>query len=125
MADQPPAVVSAPALPVPQTLVCANCGTPLSGEYCAKCGQRDEPQVHSVTHFASEALESITHADSRLWRTLSYLLAKPGRLTLEFFAGHRVSYLPPFRLYLVISLLFFLIARVPEGGAVEIDDAPT
>jgi hypothetical protein len=124
MTDQPPAVVSPPEIPVPQTRVCANCGTPLAGEYCTKCGQRDEPHVHSVTHFAGEALESITHADSRLWRTLWYLVAKPGRLTQEFFAGHRVGYLPPFRLYLVISLLFFLIARMPEGAAIEIDDEP-
>src|SRR5436190_18919279 len=99
MADQPPAVVCTPAIPVAQTLVCANCGAPLAGEYCTECGQRHEPHVHSVTHFAAEALESITHADSRLWRTLWFLLAKPGRLTLEFFAGHRVSYLPPVRLY--------------------------
>lgn len=123
MTDQPPAeVVGPPEIPLPQTRVCANCGTPLAGEYCTKCGQRDEPHVHSVSHFAAEAFESITHADSRLWRTLWYLVAKPGRLTQEFFAGHRVGYLPPFRLYLVISLLFFLIARMPEGAAIEIDD---
>ncbi|HET7810374.1 MAG TPA: DUF3667 domain-containing protein [Steroidobacteraceae bacterium] len=124
MTDQPPAIVNPPEIPAAQTLACANCGTPLAGEYCTRCGQRDEPHVLSVSHFAAEALESITHADSRLWRTLWYLVAKPGRLTQEFFAGHRVSYLPPFRLYLVISLLFFLIARLPEGAAIEIDDEP-
>jgi len=124
VSELPVPVVSPPEIPAPQTLVCANCAAPLAGEYCAACGQRHEPHVHSVSHFAAEAFESITHADSRLWRTLWYLLAKPGRLTLEFFAGHRVSYLPPFRLYLVISLLFFLVARLPEGGAIEIDDEP-
>jgi hypothetical protein len=89
------------------------------------CGQRHEPHVHSIRHFAGEAFESITHADSRLWRTLWYLLARPGRLTLEFFAGKRIAYLPPFRLYLVISLLFFLVAGLPEGVAVDVDGTPT
>ena len=118
-------VVSPPEVPAPQTLNCSNCGAPLSGEYCAACGQRNEPHVHSVAHFFAEAFESITHADSRLWRTLWYLLAKPGRLTLEFFKGHRVAYLPPFRLYLVISLVFFLVAT-PEGSVnVNIDGPPT
>jgi len=70
--------------------------------------------VHAIGHFAGEAFESITHADSRLWRTLGYLLARPGRLTREFFEGKRVRYLPPFRLYLVISLLFFLVAGLPD-----------
>src|SRR4249920_3115859 len=100
---------------------CANCGAPLSGRYCAACGQRHEPHIHSVAHFAAEGFESISHADSRLWRTLWYLLARPGFLTREFFAGRRMSYLPPFRLYLVISLLFFLVVGLPEGNAIRLD----
>jgi len=95
-----------------------NCGVPLSGEYCAACGQRHEPHVHTLTHFAAEAFESITHADSRVWRTLLYLLTRPGLLTREFLAGRRVSYLPPFRLYLVISVVFFLVG-MPEKVSVK------
>jgi hypothetical protein len=105
--------------------VCANCHATLSGEYCAACGQRHEPHVHTVAHFAGEALESVSHADSRLWRTLWYLLARPGFLTKEFFAGRRVRYLPPFRLYLVISVLFFLTVNLPDGAVIQLDDEPS
>jgi hypothetical protein len=125
MNSPPVPVVSPPEPPQPLTLVCANCHAQLAGEYCAVCGQRHEPHVHTVAHFASEALESVSHADSRLWRTLWYLLARPGFLTREFFAGRRVSYLPPFRLYLVISVVFFLIYSLPDGTAIVINDAPT
>jgi Protein of unknown function (DUF3667) len=121
MSSPPVPVVSPPEPPQPLTLVCANCHAALSGEYCAVCGQRHEPHVHTVAHFASEALESVSHADSRLWRTLWYLLARPGFLTREFFAGRRVSYLPPFRLYLVISVVFFLTVGVPEEVAIDVD----
>jgi hypothetical protein len=110
MSSPPVPVVSAPDPPRPLTLVCANCHAGLDGEFCSACGQRNEPHVHTLAHFAGEAFESISHADSRLWRTLGYLLTRPGYLTREFFIGRRVSYLPPFRLYLVISVLFFLIA---------------
>lgn len=122
----PVPVVRPPEPPAPVTLVCANCGQPLAGEYCAACGQRHEPHVHTVRHFAAEAFESISHADSRLWRTLLYLLTKPGFLTREFFAGRRVRYLPPFRLYLVISVLFFLVVGLGgnESG-VEIEKPQT
>lgn len=113
-----------PEIPPPRTLLCANCEAALTGEYCSACGQRHEPHIHSVAHFASEAFESLTHADSRLWRTLGYLLAKPGRLTKDFFAGKRAAYLPPFRLYLVISVVFFLVGlptdvdlRIPASPA--------
>jgi hypothetical protein len=35
-------------------------------------------------------------------------------LTNEYIAGRRVKYLPPFRMYLIFSLLFFLVAAIPE-----------
>jgi hypothetical protein len=97
---------------------CQNCAAPLAGPYCARCGQRDERHVHSLGHFIGEAAESLTHADSRLWRTLAALL-RPGFLAREFFAGRRARYLPPFRLYLVVSVAFFLLAAAMparEGG---------
>jgi hypothetical protein len=109
-------------IPPPQTLVCANCMATLTGEYCSACGQRHEPHIHTMAHFAGEAFESVTHADSRLWRTLWYLLAKPGYLTRQFFDGKRASYLPPFRLYLVISVAFFILGP-SESSNVAIKDA--
>jgi Protein of unknown function (DUF3667) len=122
MNSPPVPVVSPPEAPLPETLVCANCHAPLVGDYCVACGQRHEPHVHTLSHFAGEAFESISHADSRLWRTLLYLFTRPGFLTREFFAGRRVSYLPPFRLYLVISVVFFLVAGVPKDQRIlEID----
>jgi hypothetical protein len=68
--------------------------------------------VHSVWHFIREATENLTHSDSRLWLTLVALLTRPGALTREFLDGHRVRYMPPLRLYLVISLAFFLLAAL-------------
>lgn len=100
-----------------ETRRCDNCDSELTGPYCSNCGQRAEAHVHSLREFLSEALETMTHADSRLWRTLGPLLCRPGFLTNEFLAGRRARYLPPFRLYFIISLLFFLlIAALPDSG---------
>ena len=95
---------------------CANCGVALAGLFCHACGQRHEPEVLTLGHFVAEATESLTHADSRLWRTLAALLLRPGFLTREFFAGRRARYLPPVRLYLVISVLCFVVAAALPGG---------
>ena len=122
MSSPPVPVVEPPEPPQALTLVCANCGSALAGEFCGACGQRHEPHLHTVAHFAAEALESISHADSRLWKTLWYLVSRPGFLTREFFEGRRVRYLPPFRLYLVISVVFFLAVGAPKGPMVELDD---
>jgi len=107
---------------------CENCGAAVSGRYCGSCGQRREAPLHSLWHFTQVAAEDLTHADSRLWRTLGALLFRPGRLTREFLAGRRARYLPPVRLYLVLSVVFFLLASTwhqmrvvtlsaPEHGA--------
>ena len=104
---------------------CANCGASVPGRFCGNCGQRLHGPIHSVWHFVAEATEDLTHADSRLWRTLLALLVKPGFLTREFLDGRRASYLPPLRLYLVLSVLFFLLATIwtaPIAIVQESDD---
>ena len=110
---------------VPQQ--CANCGAGVTSRYCAECGQRVEHSVPSVWHFAREVIEDLTHADSRLWRTLAALTFQPGFLTREFLDGRRMSYLPPLRLYLVLSVLFFLVAALtaqptPESREIHFID---
>ncbi|HEY0767236.1 MAG TPA: DUF3667 domain-containing protein [Steroidobacteraceae bacterium] len=93
---------------------CTNCAAPVPGRYCGACGQRLEPPLHSLWHLLQVATEDLTHADSRLWRTLAALLFKPGYLTAEFLAGRRARYLPPVRLYLVLSVAFFLFAAATQ-----------
>jgi len=106
----PPAGAAVAAMP-DAAAVCGNCGAPLAGRYCSECGQRHHQEpVHHFWHFIGEATEDLTHADSRLWQTLIALLIRPGFLTREFLEGRRVRYLPPVRLYLVVSVIFFIIA---------------
>jgi hypothetical protein len=98
--------------------LCANCGAPVTGRFCSNCGQRLESPVHSVSHFVAEATEDLTHVDSRAWETIRALLFKPGLLTRKFLDGQRVRYLPPLRLYLVLSLVFFVAVTLwqPSGS---------
>ena len=96
---------------------CLNCGAELTGRYCANCSQAADVHVPSTRELIHEALEGVTHSDSRLWRTLYLLWFKPGKLTQEFVAGRRAAYLPPFRLYLVLSILFFLVASMSNRHA--------
>jgi hypothetical protein len=103
---------------------CRNCGAPLTGRYCADCSQAGDVHVPSTRELLHQVLEGITHSDSRLWTTLYSLWFKPGKLTLEFVAGRRVAYLPPFRLYLILSVIFFMCASLsPHGDVVRADDA--
>jgi hypothetical protein len=114
----------------PDPRPCSNCGTALSGRYCSSCGQRADTAAHTVGHFFHEAIEAFTHFDSRLWGTLRPLLRRPGFLTREYFAGRRARYLPPLRLYLIMSVLFFVLNAMLSGspgahGGVKFDKSDT
>ena len=89
---------------------CRNCGTQLLGQYCGHCGQRSRNRLISLWELISDAFGDLFEIDSRLWQTLHQLMLKPGRLTRDYLEGRRARYMPPFRMYLVTSLVFFVIA---------------
>ena len=89
---------------------CLNCGTELRGQYCGKCGQRARGRLISLWELLQDAFGDLFELDSRLWQTLTPLLIRPGRLTRDYLEGKRARYMPPFRMYLVLSVVFFVVA---------------
>lgn len=89
---------------------CPNCGTLLTGQYCANCGQRAQSRLISIWELTRDAFGDLFELDSRLWKTLIPLAVRPGRLTREYLLGRRTRFMPPFRTYLVLSVVFFLVA---------------
>ncbi len=89
---------------------CLNCKTPLAGQYCANCGQRARSRLISLWELTTDAFGDLFEVDSRLWRTLIPLFARPGILTRDYLEGRRARFMPPFRTYLVLSIIFFLVA---------------
>jgi len=92
---------------------CGNCASILTGAYCATCGQHAHAGARTLAAVLHDAWHDVTHLDGRLWRTLWLLLVRPGQLTVDYFQERRARYLPPVRLYLVLSLLFFSFSLAP------------
>ncbi|MCB1643881.1 MAG: DUF3667 domain-containing protein [Pseudomonadales bacterium] len=86
---------------------CSNCHTPLAGPYCYQCGQSCHNPPPLLVPLIAESLEAVFSVNSRTAKTLYALFFKPGFLTQAYFAGRRAAYLPPLRLYIISSLLFF------------------
>ncbi len=111
---------------------CKNCGTALDDAYCPHCGQKDIDLGRPVLDLAGELVRETFDVDGRMFRTLRLLFVRPGALTRDYLAGHRQRFTPPLRLYLVISVLFFLAmsfaasqGALLEGGQTLDADAPT
>ncbi|CAN5139645.1 hypothetical protein BH24PSE2_BH24PSE2_04860 [soil metagenome] len=101
----------------PDLMHCPNCGARQSGQYCARCGQRARRRMITLWELLREVLDEVLEHDSRLWRSVHPLLFRPGFLTREYLAGRRQRYVSPVRLYLFVSIAFFVIAFLagPEG----------
>lgn len=103
--------------------ICRNCQAAVSGEYCSSCGQREGRADQRFLDLAGELTGDLFDMDSRVWRTLFSLLFRPGFLSAEFIAGRRARYLPPLRLYLVISFILFLTISISTNNPLS-DPAP-
>ncbi|WP_340065182.1 DUF3667 domain-containing protein [Ascidiimonas aurantiaca] len=90
---------------------CLNCDYPLdvSDKYCSNCAQLNSNKKLSIRDFFSEFFSSFISYDSRLRKTLHSLIFKPGIISKEYIEGKRMQYANPFRFYLSVSIVFFLL----------------
>lgn len=105
--------------------ICKNCETKLDEgfQYCPKCGQEHKDKVIHFKQFILDFLGDYFTFDSLIIRSVRPLLFNPGFLTNEFIAGRRVRYIPPLRMFIFISIIFFLIlGRVDGSVGVEANE---
>ena len=110
-------------LPAKPLTHCENCGAPLTGEFCGQCGQHAIDYRRSILRVVLDAADSFLNWDTKFLQTLSLLLLRPWQLTNDFNAGRRARYVHPLRLYLIASLIFFLLARAinwDSSGPIEL-----
>lgn len=101
------------------TRPCANCGAPMHGPYCYACGQPEKGMIRQLASVMSDVLDTIFNIDSRIFRSIFPLYFRPGYLTLEYFAGRRVRYVTPFRLFFFLCIVAFFAIQLALniGGA--------
>ena len=84
-----------------------------------------------MTDLMRELLKETFEVDGRAFRTVRTLFLQPGTLTTEFLAGRRRAYTPPLRLYIFISVAFFIVVAwlarqgvLLDTGQSMVTDAP-
>src|ERR1700761_6174351 len=104
---------------------CLNCGATLQGHYCHVCGQENLQIKESFGHMMNHAISDYFHFDHQFFHTLKPLFFKPGFLTNEYKAGRRAQYLHPVKMYIFISLLYFLMVFNQKEQFMKINYNPT
>lgn len=99
----------------PHLDLCLNCGANASSRFCPECGQETVSTLVSFRTLLGEFVDDLFSLDSTFLRSLGLLLARPGRLSLEYSRGRRKRYTSPLRIYLFASVTFFLVASFLVG----------
>lgn len=86
---------------------CGNCGAPLTGRYCAACGQSREDICRPIWSLLTDTLDGLLSWDGRILTTFRHLYTRPGRVARDYVGGKRASFTPPVRLYIIASVIFF------------------
>jgi len=94
---------------------CKNCDNDLKNIYCSVCGQKSG-EFLTIKEIVKDFFDNILSLDSKAFITLKLLILKPGLLTLEYWNGKKAKYLEPFRLYLLLSVLYFLLTPMIKDG---------
>jgi len=100
---------------------CLNCTNSLRPEdnYCPNCGQENKTHKIPVSHIILETFEDFFHFDSKLWNTLKTTFTRPGKITTDYLEGKRARYVPPVKLYIFISFIFFLLLGKLSDHAID------
>lgn len=95
--------------------VCLNCGAELAGEFCHGCGQSARSLRRPFWSILTDSIETLFLMDGRLAQTLPALMVYPGRISRDYLDGRRARFIPPFRLYVFASLVFFVLLPLVTG----------
>ena len=103
---------------------CYNCQTPLnqSENFCPNCGQENHSRQASTRMLISDFLNDYLTFDSKLFKSIIPLVSKPGFITKEYLDGKRKQFIPPIRVFLFLSFIYFGLSYIfgEEAGAASI-----
>ncbi len=89
---------------------CPSCTAANRNDFCVSCGEkRQSPLDLSIGHLLSHASETLFHWDSKIFRTIRVLFARPGLLSSEYVNGRRKPYVHPFQVFFIANLLYFFL----------------
>ncbi len=97
-------------------MICANCHTEFSGNYCPACGQSAKTCRFTVKNALLSTLEVWGMGNRSLPRTLFCLFTRPGQMIGDYLDGHRVPYFPPVKMLFVLCIFFAVVSSWRSGG---------
>lgn len=77
--------------------------------FCASCGQKTARPKLTLGSLVADFFVLQFSIEGRLFQTLKAMFSSPGKLTNDYWEGKRARYFSPLQIYLVTSVIFFLL----------------
>lgn len=116
-----------PEIPKSKKSACLNCERILLPEdrFCGGCGQKITDIRVTLWFLISDFITQQFALEGKLFRSLSTLMTRPGKLTNDFCSGRRARYFTPIQIYLLTGVAFFLMIDVfsnfDDLSAIQVD----
>lgn len=108
---------------LPKSEQCLNCGHSVKEyKYCPECGQENTDYRVKLGVLIRYYVSKYVRIDIKWIVTIKMLITRPWRLTEAYLEGKRKQYTHPFRLYIVLSVLFFLGLRLQISNESSVED---
>lgn len=101
---------------------CLNCGHVVEENFCPQCGQENIVVKEDALHMVTHAIADYFHFEHKFFGTLKPLLLKPGKLTQQYVDGKRVAFIHPIRLYIFVSIVFFIVILNRTASDIKLDN---
>lgn len=89
---------------------CKSCGAPVSGRFCAACGEKVlTPDDHTLKHYLGALLNAFTFVEGKFWNTLKAVVLRPGELSAAYMDGRRVKYMRPVAFFFLANFIYFAV----------------
>ena len=101
------------------TVLCANCGTEFSANFCPICGQK--AGVGPISwQTVRKGIMLVWGIDNRsLGYSLVQLILRPGYLISDYISGKRQASFPPVKMLLIVSIAMIFLDKLFDTGADE------
>ncbi|UTW60563.1 DUF3667 domain-containing protein [bacterium SCSIO 12741] len=101
---------------------CKNCGHVYQGNFCPECGQSSKDLNRPLSVLIYDLVGTLFAFDTRLLNTTKTVFIQPGRYPEDLLDGRRAKHVPPFRLFVFASFIFFLLLSIRGNQIIDDSD---
>lgn len=106
-------------------MLCSNCGTEISQNYCPECGQQYVGKRISFSGLLHDFFDSFFSMDGSLPRNIKAMIFNSQMVVKNYWDGYRKYFFSPFRLVIISTIVLGINFLITEKRFLEVNISTT